>query len=794
MLNLFRERRFVGFPPTATYRQLLEVLPLLDGTPASKEELVGLRGLAFAQSVGKVDTTISPDNIVLETSMLTASSDSETHDFRTILSPPDGVLRRSNRVSRRGKPRKVVIEESPMERRELLAIGTKGSTNHPGLKDNGVSRNVHFSLTDVIAALPKLTPIMPEEADSYREPPGDEADKVSTTSLRAENGDAEHFSGASDSMINGNRSLEESAPLGLQNDVPDHAKGLSFISLSPIMNAESEQRSTAQAHDIAASADFGSQSNPQSPIHALEEREGLVLQPITSNSDAIDRVEHENRETLASMKETLEIQRDEKNTNVSIRGPSISNSTAASPDRSHKFVAMLPQTPEVIFPEDVWGDDASAVSSIKTSTVDSARANSKYQEAEKSSIYNGPDNLKGLHVLDNLELYFRCFVFRASLTDTYSPYKDDPSDEEKTQLLLNMAPRIQLRPTDWRCLESTARSLNRMEIFAMCERFGRVWRENVLACGKLARKRLSPHRKPKRGFHGDVLFSNGKLEKSCEHRSLIICTSDIAIYFISDYDAVTRYQLSKTSKRRFPLPIPEDSLFENGPWPHALARHPIVALERITIGFGFQRLTLHFRPVVGSGEKDSEEFAYILLTGNKLKTINVLQHLQSLAKDLGSRSSTELIGEALKIDNDDKQVLEALAAAVAPSVVGVVLHYQIVQQRWEHGDRGTMRRACIVTDSQIYLLDEDYVGDGSESFEAGARQLGEVCFKMVDSAEIEQVSEVQAGLDDPNSVTIVIRPLSRLQRYHRWRLVCHDREGAERLIEDIRKAIRTVSS
>jgi hypothetical protein len=95
-----------------------------------------------------------------------------------------------------------------------------------------------------------------------------------------------------------------------------------------------------------------------------------------------------------------------------------------------------------------------------------------------------------------------------------------------------------------------------------------------------------------------------------------------------------------------------------------------------------------------------------------------------------------------------------------------------------------------VTDSQIYLLDEDYVGDGSESFEAGARQLGEVCFKLVDSAEIEQVSEVQAGLDDPNSVTILIRPLSKLQRYHRWRLVCHDREGAERLIEDLRKAIQ----
>ena len=60
---------------------------------------------------------------------------------------------------------------------------------------------------------------------------------------------------------------------------------------------------------------------------------------------------------------------------------------------------------------------------------------------------------------------------------------------------------------------------------------------------------------------------------------------------------------------------------------------------------------------------------------------------------------------------------------------------------------------------------------------------------MVDSAAIEQVSEVQASLEDPNSVTVVIKPTSRLQRYHRWRLVCHDREGAERLIEEVRKVM-----
>lgn len=784
VLNLFREQRFVDFPTNATYRQLLEELPVLDGKPTSKAELVGLRGFTFAQLVGLVEDDTAPEGNRAETRILTASTDGASHEFHSVVAPPVSVTKRLNRVSRRGKPRKIIIEESPVENVEVHSSMSEASSGRASLKDDGdITKNIHFSLTDLVATLPSLTPIAPEGDERECEPelPLD-GEAKELRAAQDQNDNMRPPPEIDSSAMNGARTESPAQKSLQQQDVPDPARGLSFISLSPVLKDGSMQVSMAPETDMGATIDFESQTNPQSPSHKVvgEKLAGASQSGHPSASDVGDRDKGENGQVT---KETVQTQL--QNLATTVDEPDAPSTDAELPERADQFEAILSPAPEtIVFPDYVWEEDENSVlSSIKTNTVNAASLESKYQKAEEESVYDGLDHLKGLPVLTNLELYFRCFVFRVSITDKQQNFQDEQSDEEKLKLMLDLAPRIQLRPVDWRALESTARSVSPMEIYAMTERFDRVWREEALACGKLAAKRLTPHRKPKRGFHGDVLFSNGKLQKSCECRSLIVCASDVAVYFISDYDAVTRHQLTKAGKRRFPLPIPE-VLFQNAPWPHAYARHPIATLDRITIGFGFQRLSLHFRPARGSGE-----FTYILITCNKLRTVNLLQHFQSLAKEFASRPSSSATADALKIDNDDKQVLDALAEAVAPSSVGMVLHYQIVQQRWQHGDRGTVRRACIVTDTHLYLHDEDYVGDGSESFEAGARKLGEVCFKMVDSAAIEHVTEVQAGLDDPNSVTVVIKPSSRLQRYHRWRLMCNDREGAERLVEDIRKAM-----
>jgi hypothetical protein len=147
---------------------------------------------------------------------------------------------------------------------------------------------------------------------------------------------------------------------------------------------------------------------------------------------------------------------------------------------------------------------------------------------------------------------------------------------------------------------------------------------------------------------------------------------------------------------------------------------------------------------------------------------------------------------AVAIENDSQAVFDALAVTVAPDLVGTILHYQIVQQRWKSGgeQRGTVRRVCIVTDTKIFLLDEDYAADGHKALENNrSGKLDNVSYRIVDEATLKQVAEVQAAGADPTAITIIINPLSRLSRTHRWRLLCRDSSGAERLVEDVRKAL-----
>ena len=123
-----------------------------------------------------------------------------------------------------------------------------------------------------------------------------------------------------------------------------------------------------------------------------------------------------------------------------------------------------------------------------------------------------------------------------------------------------------------------------------------------------------------------------------------------------------------------------DAVFKDAKWPHALVRHPFQTLRVITIGFGFQRVTLRFS---NSTYPCPDDFTYILLTSNKLETVVLLKELQELAAK--SRACSGLVGtnsaegNAIKIENDDPQVLDAISVAVAPDTIGAVLHYQLLE-------------------------------------------------------------------------------------------------------------------
>ena len=118
------------------------------------------------------------------------------------------------------------------------------------------------------------------------------------------------------------------------------------------------------------------------------------------------------------------------------------------------------------------------------------------------------------------------------------------------------------------------------------------------------------------------------------------------------------------------------------------------------------------------------------------------------------------------------------------------MHYQILHQIWKQGDRGASRRAFVLTDARVYLLDETFMGDGTNQADAQdkMKKLGDVSLSIIDSAKLDKIIEVRAANEDPRKITLVILQ-SKLKRSHRWRLVCNDREGAERLIDDVRKAL-----
>ena len=222
--------------------------------------------------------------------------------------------------------------------------------------------------------------------------------------------------------------------------------------------------------------------------------------------------------------------------------------------------------------------------------------------------------------------------------------------------------------------------------------------------------------------------------------------------------------------------------FSDAYWPHALIRHPLDCLRGITIGFQFQRLILRYS-VSSTANSSSLEYTYVIVTANKLQTVSLLQKIED-----------HNLGAGAMIDNDDKTFFDALGI---PKSNEVVLHYQILRQFWKRGDRETPMRSFVLTDSKVYLIDETYIGDGTYNNSKGEttfdkkrkQKLGDVSLTIIDSAMLMRVTEVRAANEDPRKITLVILSQNKLKRSHRWRLICNDGEGAERLIDAVRKAI-----
>jgi hypothetical protein len=761
VLDFFKSTRFYSLLPGATFRALLHILPLVDGKSATKRELVALKSLSFRQASTLASASID-DSVASQPIESEIASNGIVGQSLNVISS----TRKVTRKVRRANP--VVIQKEMPH-----AVSKKSVT-----EQNLTFPTVNFSAKDILVSITLRRDRKGSEHDEERS---------DFTERKSERTDTMVHPLTNDLCEEENRLRELSDlakfPQNVENDeamffgnvntnLLDNYSSASYVVPPMIPTSSSPVSVTCKAEsdfaldsilplsDIQAHSPSSLNPNLQSLSYAKKSLHNEVLLPVNPFEESYPK-ERPIRKTK------------DQSTSWRVQIPEI-----------------LPKS-SVHFPDGVWEDSESLGSSIGTGPRCNGflESDAKYVEEEKNSVYDGPEGYKKLSINVNLELYFRLFVFPSSSGHIHGGCD---STEDQLGLQFGNSPRIQLRPVDRIVACSRMRAVaEAAKILSVKETFKKVWQEEIIACGKSAIRRVAPHKKLRRGFHGDPIFKNGSISFVMECRKIIVCTTDAAIYLIPDFDPVSMKSINASTERKFPTPIPQEALFQNGVWPHALARLPIETLKRITIGFSFQRLILHFS---SSSELESSvigsSLTFILATSNRVATVKLLQHFQDV------KQSTDYLSEErnneLLIDNEDKQVLEALSEAVSPCTVDIVIHYQVLQQRWKHGDRGTVRRACVITDDNIFLLDEDYAGDGAESSEDERQSLGEVRFTLIDSAKLIDVVEIQAATVDPQEITIVIRPQSSFQRNHYWRLNCHDSNGAERLVEDVRKAMLSI--
>jgi hypothetical protein len=344
--------------------------------------------------------------------------------------------------------------------------------------------------------------------------------------------------------------------------------------------------------------------------------------------------------------------------------------------------------------------------------------------------YVGPLEMNSMCVSENLEDYFRSQVFTGIAFDAV------------------VGPYFTYVNNDGEEAESSGE-----------EKFIALWEEEIIPCGDCSRRKLKTARAPRRGFHGDVV--KGEENACVRQERYIMVVSDVNLYFcVNDFAG--------------------DVVFSEAPRPNCVAKHSLASLTRCTIGFMFQRLVLGFTAT-------GHTFTYNVMTKSNIACSEVLKVLTPLANEVKGKLG---LGK-LKMDNDSN-FLTSFERSISSN--SVILTYRIVKQQWKSGDRDPVMRALVVTDSDIYLLDENYKGDGVVSRNAGGADSveesdGAVLLSAVDSFALTDITEVRPADNDPTQITLVFKQKGMLGRPHKWRLICRDNVTAEKIVEEVRKSL-----
>jgi hypothetical protein len=386
-----------------------------------------------------------------------------------------------------------------------------------------------------------------------------------------------------------------------------------------------------------------------------------------------------------------------------------------------------------------------------------------------------------------------------------SQQNDESLDLYENNVREKTLPRIQLYQSDRDLMILSLKSTQYQSDFpskaqsSNDESFLSISKEELLACGMAATGRIVPKDTEVQGFRGNTLLdTSGKPHTFSISKTMMICVSNMALYIIPDFSDV-----GVVERGTFPSSISTAAKFIDAAWPHAYCRHPLKFLRKISFdGYGFQRLTLHFRLPALHGEvliqpddgpMSNFDYSYVIFTRKQRRTIELMQCIQLAAKESTPMESVDLLSEpsSIVIENDDDLMLKAVSRALSrPNFCDDILHYQILYQLWPDKPNRKARRSLILTNDEVFLFHETYMGDFSACAPEtdGCMMYGEISLRTIASSKIHDIDNISISRESPRQVTISIQSQSRLRKSTNWSLQCYDHENAERLIEDVRKA------
>eukprot|EP00559_Dactyliosolen_fragilissimus_P007129 CAMPEP_0184860908 /NCGR_PEP_ID=MMETSP0580-20130426/5699_1 /TAXON_ID=1118495 /ORGANISM="Dactyliosolen fragilissimus" /LENGTH=1779 /DNA_ID=CAMNT_0027358181 /DNA_START=215 /DNA_END=5554 /DNA_ORIENTATION=+ len=791
LLNLFKDSRFSFLGHLSSYRDLMEVLPILDEKVITKSELLTLKKLTYSNSL------ISFDQHFLMVNDLDNSDDCTIPNFK----PTEGQvnLRAKERLFEPFKDlsdnielpeqRRYIIRCKPRQKAFICDLKHYCVMNTLVQKKNNCTAN-NFSVSNDNMKENKEHSDVLEELTSYSVPFTFE--DVINTVLPPE--------------------LTEENEYSLENeDLDTNDDSLSAISKDESSAFEESSSSSLHSYEVKNEDD----ANAPNSLELGKLRHNTNLDPIflegdngTIQSDANIKVKESintnelKMEFKNSISQTTEDYSEQTNKNLEISCLSNQLNSKLKPsqfDEKPKCAdRIIDATTELDQSINDFKTSLDETAKMCSSKVEREETSLDFGSAEKDSIYDGSKGYENLFVADYLEVYLQNFIFPCTgQCDTF-----DLEINLNNKNNLNHFPRIQLYQSDRELMmltlltrkSSTKKSLLPSDE-ASIEKFIAVSIEDLLPCGLAATARISPVNTNLKGFHGEFVYDGSLPMMISDAQKIIFCISDTAVYFIPSNLQSHEKEDSKFVTRSFPSIIPKGARFKDGYWLHALARHPLKFLRKITIGFGFQRLMLRFK-LPGLRDElymqpesemmSSSDYTYILFTCNKHRTIELLQILQLTSKNASPGGSHSII-----IENDDAIFLDSLSSSLGPNIFdGAVIQYQILHQRWLKGNREPVRRACVLTQDHLFLLSEFYRGDMStsayESDEIG--HVGDLSMHPIDFTHLKNITEICGAHEDPRFITIVIKAPSRIKRNHNWRLLCHDGESAEKLVEEVRKA------